>query len=148
MPPPIATPGQKPPPRMMTIATAAAMIATASVISATLLHRLRHAGHRTATHRRAAATRSEAAATAGCKTAAATAAAPKATAAADAGRSRGTTATAAERCHRRHRHRASALTPGTWAELWLGITIGSTSAIAAAVLKTFRLIIFGSIYGI
>jgi hypothetical protein len=35
-----------------------------------------------------------------------------------------------------------------WAEPALGATIGKSSAIAAAVLKTFRLIIVGSICGI
>jgi hypothetical protein len=41
----------------------------------------------------------------------------------------------------------AALPPGAWAEPGLGATIGKSSAIAAAVLKTFRLIIVGSIYG-
>jgi hypothetical protein len=36
---------------------------------------------------------------------------------------------------------------GIWAKLALGASIGKTSAIAAAVLKTLRLIIVGSIHG-
>src|SRR5215203_2983673 len=41
----------------------------------------------------------------------------------------------------------SPLEPRPWAEPGLGATIGNSSAIAAAVLKTFRLIIVGSIHG-